>query len=212
MTNKNFGVFISILSLLSGLFIIVSGYSDNGTLLTVREKVLSWAGILFAFLLFFEILKFIITRFRHVGDSPENMINNLVCFAAFTAVVILSLSGKNNKANIEDAVYTIQSAAESTAAGLICIAIICALFRFPQLSRGKMKISFLLGLLIFLVLFSGIQLFVSFSSAIEQAIVLIKAIPLGGIYGLLIGAAIGTLITCIRVIFFGDHPYKERNK
>ncbi|MHC1773122.1 MAG: hypothetical protein AB9907_15600 [Flexilinea sp.] len=40
----------------------------------------------------------------------------------------------------------------------------------------------------------------------------VETLPLGGIYGLLLGIAIGSLVTGIRILFLGEHPYSERKK
>jgi hypothetical protein len=86
------------------------------------------------------------------------------------------------------------------------------IYRTAHKRSSILKTSFLLSALFFLIYFSGIFSFFRLPEWALEAIELIRTLPVGGTYGLLIGLAIGGLVTGIRVLFLGDHPYKGRDQ
>ncbi len=67
-------------------------------------------------------------------------------------------------------------------------------------------------MILFLIIYSGVLLLVPENTILTTVVEFIETLPLGGIYGLLLGIAIGGLVTGIRILFLGEHPYGERKK
>ena len=210
MSLKKNQKWTNLLAILTGLFVLLSGFSDNAILLRLRGQFIHWAMLLFALLLFFAILDFIVSRVRNIGNSNDSIINNLVCFASFIAVLVLGLFEGFEGPRFWELTFNIQSAVEASLAGLICLSLICALFRLPRWKKSRLTSSFVISLFVFLILYSGILSFSHQTVVIRQIIEWVKCIPLGGIYGLLLGIALGGRVSGIRYIFLGEHPYLRK--
>ncbi len=212
MNNKSKTIWSGIFAAFIGILVLLSGYSDNASILQFRQFVLSWAGLLFGVLIFLAIINFIFGKIRNLGDRSQSFLNNFITFAVFIAVLIYGISKPFEDADFQEAVFNVQSAVESALAGLICVAMISGLYRLAKFRRGKMKAAFVLSFIIFLLIYSGLFLFLPENSVLTSILHLVETLPLGGVYGLLIGIAFGALVTGIRLLFLGEHPYHEREK
>ncbi len=212
MKNKPKNLWSGIVVALIGILTLLSGYSDNATVLQIRQAVLVWTGLVFAVLIFLAIIDFILGKVRNLGDRSQSFLNNFITFAVFAAVLIYGLTIPFEDPNFQRAVFNFQSTVESALAGLICIAMLSALYRLAKFRPGRMKAAFVLGFIVFLLIYSGFFLFLPENALLTSALHLIETLPLGGIYGLLIGIAIGALVTGIRVLFLGEHPFREGEK
>lgn len=212
MKHTDKRIWTVMLAAVIGILVLLSGYSDQVFVLRIRQTVLNWAGLLIAVLLFLAIIDFILGRIRGLGDKSGGFVNNFVTFAVFFAVLIYGLSNSFENNRFQEFVFDIQSSIESGLAGLICIAMIGGLYRLSKFRSGRLKTFFVLSMILFLIIYSGVLFFVPENTILTTVVEFIETLPLGGIYGLLLGIAIGGLVTGIRVLFLGEHPYGERKK
>jgi hypothetical protein len=64
--------------------------------------------------------------------------------------------------------------------------------------------------IVFLVLFSGVLSFFELPPQVLPILEFIRQLPVGGVYGLLIGLSIGALVTGIRVLLIKDSSSREK--
>lgn len=198
-----------ILSLLTGLFVILTAFSADPKVLAVRAEFLHWASLLFAVLLFFAILDYVIACAKSPLDSSESTVGNFIVFAAFIGALLLGLLDGFDSPQLRQAVFTLQTSVETSLAALVCIGLIFALYRLPRQKMSLMKASFICGMFVFLLIYGGIFSYVPLPYAGERAVELIRLIPAGTLFGLLLGVAIGALVTGVRFLIFGKNPYRE---
>jgi hypothetical protein len=212
MTNKKATKWILLPAAVIGILILVSGYSDLDVIIQIRQAVLQYAGYLLGLILFFAIVDFILGRIRNLGDKNSSFINNFITIAVFFAVLIYGLSNSFENQGFQKTILDMQRSVESGLAGLICIVMIGGLYRLSKFRKGRLKTFFVLSAIIFLIIYSGIFYFFPENQVLLSIIGFIQTLPMGGIYGLLLGIGIGGLVTGIRVLFLAEHPYNERKR
>ena len=196
-------------SILAGGLLLASFFIEQPILQTAGKEILVWAERLFAVLLFFAIADSAVMQIRKAGDDSGMRIIRTIGFAAFLAVLLLGLIKGPEAADYNRIVYFIQKAAESALAGLICLTLIFAMYRLPGQAPTALKAGFFIGLLAFLVIFSGVLRMFELPESVINVIEWIKSIPQGTLMGLVLGIALGGAVTGLRFIITGRNQAKE---
>ena len=196
-------------SILAGGLLLASFFIEQPILQTAGKEVLIWAERLFAVLLFFAIADAAVMQIRKAGEDSGMRIIRTIGFAAFLAVLLLGLIKGPETEDYNRIVYFIQNAMESALAGLICLTLIFAMYRLPGQAPTALKTGFFIGLLIFLIIYTGIPQMFELSEKAYSVIGWIESIPQGTLMGLLLGIAIGGAVTGVRFILTGRNQAKE---
>ncbi len=191
---------------LCGFFILLSIFTDEPIILAAQQRMFQWAALVSAVLLFMAVIEFILARVRRLGEKSGGFIHNFLCFAVFLAVLIFGFTAGRNKDVLHSYVLKTQIAVESVLAGLVCLALLYGVYRAAKAPGSVLKNAFLISSIVFMVLFSGILSFMKIPDSLTGLIQLLRVLPTGGIYGLLIGLAIGALVTGVRILFWGGNP------
>jgi uncharacterized membrane-anchored protein len=192
-----------------GIFVLSSAWLSLDAIRVIRSELFQWAAIVSAFLLALGILDYMLSRLRHIGNRSAGFFHNFLSFAIFLVVIIYWFSNQNSML-LNEAILKIQTAMEATLSGLVTIAMIYGLYRTSRSQGSLLKSVFLLSVIVFLVLFSGVLSFFELPPQVLPILEFIRQLPVGGVYGLLIGLSIGALVTGIRVLLIKDSSSREK--
>ncbi len=210
MKSERSRIGLTIITALAGIFLILANYSDNKVIINIRGEILEYVVLCSSLILLLLTIRFIWIRIQKMESGSDQFLPNLACFIAFITVMVIGILYGFDNTQFQKNIYTIQLSAESALTALVCLGLLCATIRFSHAPKSTLKTSFVISAAFFLILYCGFADKIPGGDPIKQIIQYVKMIPTGGIYGLLLGLAIGALITGIRILFLGEHPYGER--
>ncbi len=193
-----------------GAIVLVGYFIPAAPLQAIRTPILDWAIVLAGFAGLVAILNLIfgvhIKRIRE--KTPRQGFSWLVVISFFVVFIAGVILGPTNP-NVQNVVTYIQFPIEASLMAVLAITLAYASLKFLQRQRNWMGIVFFVATLFFLVVNSGI---LSFSSNIPVLRTLVSAahqLPVGGARGILLGIALGSLATGIRILIGADRPYNN---
>lgn len=199
----------AVLSILIGGLFFASVFIDQPVLKTIGAEMLLLVERLLAAMLFFTIADTAIMLIRKPGNDGGMRIVRTIGFGVFLAVLLLGLIKGPDSTELNRPVFFVQQTLEAALAGTVCLSLIFAMYRLPGQAPTVMKVSFAVGLILFLVIYSGLPQMMNTSAGLTNVIEWFESIPQGALIGLLIGIALGGAVTGLRFIFSGKLPAKE---
>jgi hypothetical protein len=171
--------------------------------------LLQWAIILAGVATLVGILNLLHVHFKKVQDRKKDAVYSLVTLLAFLATIIAGIFLGSGDPRFEAVVTYIQVPVETSLMALLAITLAYAcLHLLSKRSINILSISFIISAFIFLFLNLGfVTSFMMKFPILGNLISGISQLPVGGTRGILIGIALGTLTTGLRILLGGDRPY-----
>jgi hypothetical protein len=192
-----------------GLIILLGYFLTLPVLDNVRSVLLDWAVILAAVATWIGAVNLISTHARKINNHKPDMPYSVVLIAAFVitlAVGIFDLAARTQSSILDRIVNSIQFPVESSLMALLTVSLAYASIRLLQRRRNVFTITFFVSVIVFLLLSSGLLSLIN-STAIPPVVAGLGRLPVAGARGILIGIALGSLTTGVRVLTGSDRPY-----
>lgn len=193
----------------TGLLVLIGYFLPFGGILgNLRDVMLSWAVILAGVAFLVGIINLIKVHWRKMSVHAERDPYSPLLILAFVITVLagLILGGPANP-TFQMAVTAIQVPVESTLMAVLAISLAFAAVRLLQRRRGLIAIVFVLSVLLYLVLNSGMLAVDTGFPALKLVLGGVERLPVAGARGILLGIALGSLTTGLRIIMGVDRPY-----
>jgi len=196
--------FAAAVAIAAGLFMLASLFIPG--LEEPRNRVLNWAVLLAALAMLLGLANLFTVHFDKVRNKQQ---------PAYSAVLILAMLitfgltvWEGSQAQLPSWIFNnIQSPVEASLMAVLAISLTLAAARLLQNRNDLMSIVFVMALFILLVgsgpLF-GIEI-PFFTSVLGPYVS--QFLSTGAMRGLLIGVALGTLLTGLRILIGADRPY-----
>lgn len=198
---------VLILFAIMGILTLISFYTPFPEVIRARQSLLRGAALLTATVTFLRMVDFLRFQVHDLGERNANFLHRFTTLTVFTVVMIIGLTKGMAHPGLQSVTVTIRRAIEPTLMGMICLALIYGLFLTAKAKTTVFRSVFLLSSAFFLILFSGVFERVPLPDSVRAALSFAAAIPNGAVAGLLIGLALGAIVTTVRVLFFMDQPF-----
>ncbi len=196
----------AIIAVFSGVLVLL-GYFFHGVFGGVQSILIGWAIILAAFALLLGILNLAIVHIKKVRlEGNKNIYSLVLLISLFLTMIIASISGPSGSWSLW-IFNTFQVPIEISLLAVLAIVLLVAGARL--LSRRPKWYTVLFLVTVLLVLLGSVPLFLIGEVAPLTAFrVWLSQVPaVAGARGLLLGVALGTVATGLRILMGVDRPY-----
>jgi hypothetical protein len=197
-----------IVAVTAGLIVLL-GYFLPGIFGGVRALFVQWAVILAGFALLVGIINLFRVHLKKARASPAQGVNSIVLILTLLATMIIV--GWNGPTG-EWALWIFNTFQVPVEISLLAILAVVLAYAAVRLLRRKVDRFSLIFLLTFLLVILGTTPMIFFEEfdLLQTIRTWIAQVPaLAGARGLLLGIALGTIATGLRVLLGADRPYGE---
>ncbi|GAB4306944.1 MAG: hypothetical protein Kow00117_00040 [Phototrophicales bacterium] len=169
----------------------------------VVDVILQLTTITIALTILIGILNLLLVHLQRLTHRASGMIYSLVLLLSFGLVVILAIANRDESLVLLE---TVQVSVESALAGLLFVALVYGAYRMMRHQvtwRNTLFVVVLLLVLIAAVPLNNMEAMQNFRDWLMRTPVS------AGARGLLLGIALGTLVTGVRVLIGIDRSYRE---
>jgi len=196
----------AIIAVISGSFILL-GYFFPGVFGGIQSTLIGWAIILAAFALLLGIFNLAIVHWKKIGSEKSSNINSIVLLTSmFITIVIVGISGPTGSWSL----WVFNSFQVPVEVSLLAVLAVVLVYAGARLLTRRPKWYTILFLVtVLLVLLGSVPLFligeITPLSIVRDWLAQVPAIA--GARGLLLGVALGTVATGLRILIGVDRPY-----
>jgi len=196
------------IAMASGLIVLLGYFYPLEVLTQLRIMLTDWAVILAAMAVLVGVANLIFVQMEKIRKREKNSIYGVLMIAALLATIAIGVFGELSGIDssfMNFAVDAIIIPVEGSLMAIMAVTLVYASIRLLRRRADAMTVIFLLVAVVFLIAIMptpfgpvpGDWLIIQFAGMFSR----------GGARGLLIGIALGTLLTSLRVLFGIDRPY-----
>jgi hypothetical protein len=202
--------FSAIVAIGAGLVVLVGYFVDTPGLSHARTLLLSWAVIVAAVAVWIGVSNLLSVHWKKISAQQPDTPYSLVLIGAFGLTLVLGIVENilaPGGTALQQTVTSIQVPVEASLLAILAVSLVYAAFRLVRQRRDPLAILFLASAVIFLIIGSGIlgSLNVPLLNALADAV---NRLPVAGMRGILLGVALGSLTTGLRILMGADRPYR----
>jgi len=193
-------------------FLVLGGYffaqNTNGQaslLSDIRLTLLNWAIILAGFAIFIGIINLSQVHFKKIQNKQKGAFYSLLLIVSLAATFLFGLF---KPGQVEIVFTTVQLPVEASLMALLAITLTYASIRLLRRRLNLLSVIFLVTALLILLGTAPLP-FVGDIPGLSDWVrpFIAQVMAAAGARGILIGVALGTLTTGLRILFGADRPY-----
>ena len=204
-------ILTAVVAMASGFIVLLGYFFPLDALTQLRIMLTDWAVIIAAMAVLVGIANLIFVQMDKIRKREKNSIYGVLLVFSLLATVAVGVYGEVSGTGTSLMAFAVDSVIVPVEASLMAILAVTLVYASIRLLRRRadvMTVIFLLIAIIFLALIMptpfGPLLGDELNGFVLQTLGMFSR---GGARGLLIGIALGTLLTGIRVLFGIDRPY-----
>ena len=178
-------------------------------LVVLRTWIVNGAVILAAFATLVAIFGLLGAHWRKMRArrSPDRY--SIFALVGFFATLVFGfyyygLGGAEEKLFFLNIVNAVQVPVEASLMAAVAVVLTLACFRLFQRRKGILPVVFVVSVLVFLLVNSGLLASIR---SMDVALAVLQSLPVAGGRGILLGIALGSIMAGLRIIFGADRPY-----
>ena len=198
-------VFTAAFAIASGVIVLLGYFIPLPLLDEIRLALTDWAIVIAGTAILVGILNLVAVQMEKIRTKQKNSVYGFFLVVSLVITFFLGLLVGPENPYMRVAVDAVIVPVEAALMAILAITLVYASIRLFRRRADMMTVIFLVTAVLFLV---AIVLAPFGLTLISQAIIDITGmLARGGARGLLIGVALGTLLTGLRVLFGIDRPY-----
>lgn len=178
------------------------------TFMGIRVVLLDWGAILAGVAMLVGIVNLALVHWRKMRSAGrERDLLSGVFLLSFLVTLAAGLWLTPADARFQRAVLSVQTPVEISLMALLVVTLAYASLRLLQRRSGLMTAAFVISALVFMLLMSGLLGLLQQVAFLREPFIVLNHLPLAGARGILLGIALGSLTTGLRVLLGADRPY-----
>jgi hypothetical protein len=191
-----------------GFLVLLGTILPFPVLASIREVLINWAVILAGVGALIAIAHFLRLHIRKVSQPRDRDGYSLFLIIAFTLTFLFGIFYTPADIYFRPVITSVLVPIETSLLALLAFSLAVAVFQLVRKRKGLSTFLFLISLIFFLLYFSNAFPVHIQSPAIQQGLLFLQRLPIAGARGLILGIALGSLITGIRILLGLDRPYQ----
>ena len=201
-------VFTAAIAMVSGLIVLLGYFYPLDALTQLRIMLTDWSIIIAAMAVLVGIANLVFVQMDKIRRREKNSIYGALLVLSLIGTFGLGLVFGLDHQLMRLAVDAVIVPVESSLMAILAVTLVYASIRLLRRRADVMTVIFLLIALVFLVLMMPTPFGPVLGDGLNGfTLQILGMFSRGGARGLLIGIALGTLLTGIRVLFGIDRPY-----
>jgi ABC-type transport system involved in cytochrome c biogenesis permease subunit len=201
-------IFNIIIAIAAGLIVLLGYFFPSPAIQSLRTPLLDWAVTLSGVAGLVAILNLIFgIHWKRVREDKKSKGSSFVIILAFILTLIAGILLGPSSVGFQKIVTVVQVPIESSLMAVLAITMAYSSIKLLQRQRNWMGFIFFISVVVFLVLNSGILAFTTDIPLLRDVLSGFHQVPVAGARGILLGIALGSVVTGIRVLIGSDHPY-----
>lgn len=197
-----------IIAAATGLIVLLGYFFPGAGLAVIRTPLLDWAVTLSGVAGLVAILNLVFgIHWKRVHDNHPRKAYSVVLILAFLLTIAAGIYLDPASNSFQKLVTRVQVPIESSLMAVLAITLVYASLKILQRHRNWMGFIFFLSVLLFLVLNSGVLAYTTEIPILRDLLSVFHQIPVAGARGMLLGIALGSLATGIRILIGSEKPY-----
>lgn len=200
-------LFSTLIAILAGLIVLVGFFLKIPILVEIRNLVLDWAVIVAAMAVFIGVFNLISVNNTHFSSGMKGRFYSLVLMISLVVTFGLGLFLKTTNPIMNFIFFSIQVPVEKSLMALLAVTLLLASVRLLRKQPNLLSVIFLVVTLLILLGTAPLPFgeFPFFSGLLRPFIA--QVLAAAGARGILLGIALATITTGLRVLFGTDRPY-----
>lgn len=201
------GIISTSIAFLVGLIVLVGYFFQIPILSDLRSLILDWAIVLAAVMVFIGVLNLVIVNNSKIQNKEKGGFYSLILIISLFVTLLLGLVLKPGHPVMDFIFYSVQLPIEKSLMALLAVTLLVASINLLRRQPNLFSVIFL-GTTLLILLgtvplpFGGLP----FVGDVLRPF-FAQVLAASGARGILIGVALATLTTGLRVLFGADRPY-----
>jgi hypothetical protein len=202
------GLFSAVIAIATGLIMLVGYFVELPILVNLRITILNWVIILAAVALFLGLFNLLAVHTNKVRSKEKGGIYSLILIFSLLTTLILGLWLRPDHALMALIFNAIQVPVETSLMAMLVVTLTYASIRLLRRRNNLISVIFLVTALLILLGTAPVP-FIGYVPILSDLIrpFVAQVLAAAGARGILIGVALGSLTTGLRVLFGADRPY-----
>ncbi len=196
-----------VVAILTGLIVLAGYLVPVPWLQNLRSLVLGWGVTLLGITTLLGVANLLAVHFRKITDRKVRSPYSLVVLLAFLVTLGFGIMLTPADTRFQHVVSDIQAPLETSLMAMLAITLAAGSLRLLRNRHDLFSIVFAASTVLFLVIGSGALSFLQDQPLAAGILSVLKGLPVAGARGILLGIALGSLMTGIRILTGIDRPY-----
>lgn len=204
------GILPTALAIATGILVLAGYFFAIDVLGEIRLTLIGWAVIVAAFAVFAGLVNLLMVHVNKIRQREKGMAYSLILIVALIVTFLIGLTGPETP-TVSFIFNSFQLPVETSLMALLAVTLAVAGIRLLRRHLNLLSILFLATALVVLLGTAPLPYLgmIPYSDWLRSQIA--QVLAAGGARGILLGVALGTLTTGLRILFGADRPYGGDN-